>query len=220
MKDLISASILSANFACLEQQIHECEQAGVDWIHVDVMDGHFVPNLTMGSFVVETCKKITALPLDCHLMVEKPELMVKAFADAGASIITIHPENNINTHRTLQFIRRLGCKAGIALNPGTPANMIETLLPFVDLVLVMTVNPGFSGQAFIPEMLQKIEKISQEISKQAHQIFLEIDGGITASTIRLVKNAGADVFISATSIFKHPQGISAGVRDLRQALVK
>ncbi len=220
MTNLISASILSADFAHLEQQIRECENAGVDWIHIDVMDGHFVPNVTMGAFIVETCKKITNLPLDCHLMVEKPESMVKAFADAGASIITIHQENNPNVHRTLQYIKSLGCKAGIALNPGTSINTIETLFNNIDLVLVMTVNPGFSGQAFIPESLQKIKDAAARIAQSKKEIRLEVDGGISSKTIAAVRQAGADVFVSATAIFKHPQGISGGVVELQKALLK
>lgn len=218
MKNFISASILSADFSHLEQQIRECEQAGVDWIHIDVMDGHFVPNLTMGPFIVETCKRITNLPLDCHLMVEKPESMVKAYADAGATTITIHQENNPNIHRTLQYIRSLGCQAGIALNPGTSAHSIDALFASVDLILLMTVNPGFSGQAFIPESVQKIKMIATAIALQKNPIRLEVDGGITAKTISAVQQAGADTFVSATSIFKHPDGIAGGVRDLRQAL--
>ncbi len=220
MEKIISASILSANFSRLEQQILECEQAGVDWIHIDVMDGHFVPNLTMGPFIVEHCRKITNLPLDCHLMVEKPETMVRDFFNAGASVITIHPEANPNIHRTVQLIRDLGCKAGVALNPGTSHLMIEPMLDFVDLILVMTVNPGFSGQVFIPEMTKKIQAISELIGKNKDNIHLEVDGGISASNITNVCQAGANAFVSATAIFGHPKGITAGVYDLRQALVK
>lgn len=220
MENIISASILSADFAQLERQIHECEQAGVDWIHIDVMDGHFVPNLTMGPFIVEHCRKITNLPLDCHLMVEKPETLIKDFANAGASIITIHPEDNPNVHRTAQLIQDLGCKAGVALNPGTSPCTIESMLDFIDLILVMTVNPGFSGQLFIPEMIKKIKRISTIIEEYENPIRIEVDGGITASTISRVHQAGADSFVSATAIFKHSKGIAAGVLELRQALLK
>jgi len=220
MENIISASILSANFAQLEHQIHECEQAGVDWIHIDVMDGHFVPNLTMGPFIVENCRKITNLPLDCHLMVEKPETLVNDFVNAGASIITIHPEGNPNVYRTAQLIRNLGCKAGIALNPGTSPSMIDSMLEVVDLILVMTVNPGFSGQTFMPEMTRKVETIAAMIKKQREQIHIEVDGGITDTTISSVHHAGANAFVSATAIFKHLTGIAAGVLDLRQALLK
>ncbi len=220
MENLISASILSANFAYLEKQIRECEQAGVDWIHIDVMDGHFVPNLTMGPFIVETCKRITNLPLDCHLMVEKPETLVKSFAEAGASTITIHQENNPNVHRTLQYIKSLGCQAGIVLNPGTSAHSIDTLFDIIDMVLIMTVNPGFSGQTFIPGVVRKIETISAMISQHKKPIRLEVDGGITVKNISEVRQAGADTFVSATAIFKHPDGIARGVKELRQALLK
>lgn len=220
MNNIISASILSANFAQLERQILECEQAGVDWIHIDVMDGHFVPNLTMGPFIVEHCRRITNLPLDCHLMVEKPETLVRDFANAGASVITIHPEVNPNVHRTVQLIRDLGCKAGVALNPGTSHLVIESMLDFIDLVLIMTVNPGFSGQVFIPEMTKKIQAVSEMAKKLNNNIYIEVDGGITASNIVEVRQAGANAFVSATSIFGHPKGIAAGIHDLRQALVK
>lgn len=220
MENLISSSILSADFAHLEQQIHECELAGVNWIHVDVMDGHFVPNITMGPFIVETCRSLTNLPMDCHLMIEKPELMVKAFTDAGASMITIHPEGNPGVHRTIQYIKSLGCQAGIALNPGTPASSLEPLVDFVDLILVMTVNPGFSGQTFIPEMIDKIRDVALMIERKEKPIRLEVDGGISASTISPVSKAGADTFVCATAIFKHSQGIQAAVKELRGALLK
>lgn len=220
MKEIISASILSADFSELKKQIRECEQAGVDWIHIDVMDGHFVPNLTMGPFIVQACRSITSLPLDCHLMVENPETLVKSFADAGASLLTIHPECNPNAVRTLQYIKQLGCSAGIALNPGTPAHVLDPLIDFVDMVLVMTVNPGFSGQTFIPEMVKKISMVSEIIRQNEKSIRLEIDGGITSKTISLVHDAGADTFVSATAIFGHPNGIADGVLALRKALIK
>lgn len=220
MNDLISASILSADFSNLGKQIQDCEKAGVDWIHIDVMDGHFVPNLTMGPFIVHTCRKITRLPLDCHLMVEKPESLINAFAEAGATSITIHPENNQKVLQTLQEIRNLGCLAGIALNPVTSAQSIKQFLPFIDLVLVMTVNPGYSGQSFMPEMVKKVASVRKLIDRQQKQIHLEVDGGITANTLPLVHAAGADVFVSATAIFKHPMGISSGVHELKQTLLK
>lgn len=220
MKNRISASILSADFTNLGKAIRQCEDAGVDWIHIDVMDGHFVPNLTMGPFIVEACRKITNLPLDCHLMVEKPESLVRSFADGGANNITIHPENNPNVVRTLELIQSLGCTPGLALNPGTNAIVLEPLLPFAELILIMTVNPGFSGQAFIPEMVKKVTTAAEMIQKQDHEIILEVDGGINALLIPDLVQAGANVFVSASSIFKHTEGISEGVLSLRKAMDK
>lgn len=218
MNEKIAASILSADLANLARDIHTCEQVGVDWIHVDAMDGHFVPNLTMGPVIVQASRSATQLPLDCHLMVEKPETLVHAFAKAGASIITIHPEGSPNVHRTLQLIRDLGVKPGVALNPGTPAELVVPLLPFVDLVLVMTVNPGYSGQAYIPEMLAKVTMVAELIRQTENPICLEVDGGVNASNIYQLCKAGADAFVSASAIFNHPDGITAGVAALRAAL--
>jgi ribulose-phosphate 3-epimerase len=220
MNPIISASILSAEFSNLKHTLDLCEQAGIDWIHVDVMDGHFVPNLTMGPFIVEAVKKNTSLPIDCHLMVEHPETLVHSFADAGANVITIHPENNPNVHRTLQLIKSLGCKPGVAINPGTPSSMVTGLIPFVDLVLVMTVNPGFSGQKFIPEMTQKIIEISKSSNAGSHNPMIEVDGGINAETLPYTMRAGANVFVAATSIFKFEGGIAEGVKSLRDAMLK
>jgi len=217
-KYILSASILSADFSNLADQIHQCEQAGIDWIHVDVMDGHFVPNLTMGPFIVETCKRITSLPLDVHLMIETPEKYVEDFACAGATSLTVHPECNPNIHRTLQYIRSLNCKAGLAINPGTTPDSVEYLLPLVDMVLVMSVNPGFSGQYFIRESADKIAAVKSLCTKWNLKPDIQVDGGITSETISIPKNAGANVFVSATSIFKDTDGIAAGVYRLRQSL--
>lgn len=219
MKYILSASILSADFAHLENEIAACEKAGVDWIHIDVMDGHFVPNLTMGPFIVETCRKITKLPLDCHLMIEKPENLVDAFIKAGASNITIHPENNPHILDTLARIKAAGCRAGIAINPSTPVEVIEPLMSFADLILVMTVNPGYSGQKFMPEVIEKVYAISALAQKLQTPPIIEVDGGINTDTISLVKEAGANAFVSASAIFHHPTGISAGVEELRVSLV-
>lgn len=218
MPNLISASILSANFAKLQEEINACAAAGVDWVHIDVMDGHFVPNLTMGPFIVETCHKITHLPLDCHLMIEKPENLVEAFAKAGASIITIHPEGNRHAAETLQKIRTLGCKAGMAINPATPASALTPYLPMVDLILVMTVNPGYSGQKFMPEMVSKVAEVRLMTRNLDRQPILEVDGGVNAENIRSLNSAGANAFVSASSIFFHPKGIAAGVEELRASL--
>lgn len=215
---LISGSILSADFSNLSNQIHNAEASGLDWIHIDVMDGHFVPSISMGPFVVETCKRISNLPLDVHLMIEKPERHIETFARAGANWISVHIENNPNIHSIIQQIRNLGCYPGIVLNPGTPAESIEALLGSVDLILVMTVNPGFSGQEFIPEMLPKISKIYQMLNTSNSSTLIQVDGGITSETITGAYAAGARVFVSATSIFKHPKGIRAGIQALRKAV--
>ncbi len=215
---ILSASILSADFANLKDQIHQAELAGVDWIHVDVMDGHFVPNISMGPFMVETCRRITTLPLDVHLMIENPERYIDAFAHAGASTLSVHIENNPNIHRTLQAIRALGVKAGIVVNPGTPAAALSAVLPEVDMVLVMTVNPGYSGQAFIPGVLAKIAEIKTMIDQAHLTVPIQVDGGITADTLPLTRARGASIFVAATAIFKHPAGIAAGINALRNSI--
>jgi ribulose-phosphate 3-epimerase len=212
---MISASILSADFTRLGEQIHEAEQAGVDWIHVDVMDGHFVPNLTMGPFIVEACRRATKLPLDIHLMIESPENLLEAFAHAGATNLTVHVETCPNIHRTLQCIREYGCKAGIVLNPGTPMSLIEPVLHMVDLVLVLSVNPGYSGQEFIPEVLPKVSNIRQALEKINPAAHLEMDGGLNDDTLPLAIQAGANVFVAAHAIFDYPGGIAAGIKQLR-----
>jgi len=214
---ILSASILSANFSNLEDQIRQVEQAGVDWVHIDVMDGHFVPNITMGPFIVETCKRLTNLPLDVHLMIEAPERQIESFINAGADFISVHIEGNPNIHRTLQQINAAGVHAGIALNPGTPAASIQTVLPFVDFILAMTVNPGFSGQKFIPQVAGKIYEIRKMADELNPTIKIQVDGGITSETLPVVKNAGAEIIVAATAIFKHNGGIAAGVQALRQA---
>jgi ribulose-phosphate 3-epimerase len=212
---LISSSILSADFTRLGEQISEAEKAGVDWIHVDVMDGHFVPNLTMGPFVVDACRRVTQLPLDVHLMIESPETLLQSFAEAGASILTVHVETCPNLHRTLQTIRELGCKAGVVINPATPVALVEPVLHMVDLVLVLSVNPGFSGQQFLPEVLPKITSIRHQLEKVNPSVWLEVDGGINSQTLPLAIDAGANVFVAAHAIFDYPAGIAAGVRELR-----
>lgn len=215
---LISASVLAADFSRLGEQIREAEMAGTDWIHLDVMDGHFVPNLTLGPVIVEACRRATDLPLDVHLMVESPEKFVAAFAHAGATNLSVHVENNPHIERTLQMIHDLGCKAGIVLKPATPVEMVLPFLPLVDLVLVLTVNPGYSGQTFLPKVVPKISALRQELNRSKHPIWLEVDGGINSGTLPLVRDAGADVFVSATAIFKHPDGITSGIQLLRSHL--
>jgi ribulose-phosphate 3-epimerase len=218
MSDIIlSSSILSADFSRLADQIHTAEDAGVDWIHIDVMDGHFVPNITMGPFIVETCRRITNLPLDVHLMIEKPELIAAEFISAGATRLSIHIENNPNVHRTLQYIQHLGCKPGIVLNPGTPAVSISSVIDLIDLVLVMTVNPGFSGQSFIEPEVAKVAEVRQMLANHRSNALIQVDGGITPENIHLPYLAGARSFVAATAIFKNPSGIAAGIDSLRKA---
>lgn len=214
---IIAPSILSADFLNLKDQISTCQEAGANWIHVDVMDGHFVPNLTMGPFIVEASKRGTDLPLDVHLMVEKPENLLDTFANAGASHLTVHVETCPHLHRTLQHIKSLGCKAGVTLNPGTPAESIFPVLHLVDLVLVMSVNPGYSGQAFIPESVMKVASIRQKLDEIDSQAWLEVDGGISAKTLPLMRDAGADAFVAGSAIFGHSGGIEAGIGALQKA---
>lgn len=215
---LISASILSSDFTRLGEQIQEAERAGVDWIHVDIMDGHFVPNLSMGPVIVEACRRVTQLPLDVHLMVESPEILLPAFAQAGATNLTVHVETCPHLHRTVQIIHELGCKAGVVLNPSTPANLLEPILPLVDLVLVLSVNPGYAGQTFLPEVLPKMSTLRRELDAVNPRAWLEVDGGINLQTLPLARDAGVTVFVAAHAIFNHPRGITAGVQQLRSLL--
>lgn len=217
---LISVSILSADFSRLGEQIREAEQAGADWIHVDVMDGHFVPNLTMGPVIVKACRRVTQLPIDVHLMVESPGEFLYDFAHAGASNLTVHIETCPDMPRMVQTIHALGCRAGIVLNPETPVGTILPYLPIVDLVLVMSVNPGYSGQEFCPEVLPKLSVARQELVNSGRPVRLEIDGGINAQTIPSARDAGADVFVAASAIFEHPDGIASGIQLLRSRLLK
>jgi ribulose-phosphate 3-epimerase len=215
---IIAPSILSADFTRLGADLAACESAGADWIHVDVMDGRFVPNLTMGPVIVEACRRATQLPLDVHLMIEQPERHFEAFARAGASHITVHVETCPHLHRAIEQIKLLGCKAGVTLNPATPASAIEPVLPLVDLILVLTVNPGFSGQKFLPEVLPKIRLLRQKLDEIGSSAWLEVDGGLSSATLPQVREAGADAFVSGSSIFQHPQGIAAGIRELRKCI--
>lgn len=215
---LISPSILSADFTRLGEQIKQAEQAGADWIHIDVMDGHFVPNISMGPFIVEACRRITNLPLDVHLMIEKPERYLENFITAGADYLTVHIETCPEMDRTLEEIHSLGCKAGITMNPSTSVEEIEPFLELADLVLVMTVQPGFSGQSFMPEILPKISRVRKSIDKINPAVLLEVDGGINPDTIKSAYDQGARVFVAASAIFKHPQGIQAGIDSLVEVL--
>ncbi|WP_072383128.1 ribulose-phosphate 3-epimerase [Novosphingobium sp. NDB2Meth1] len=215
---LISPSILSADFARLGEEVRAIDSAGADWIHVDVMDGHFVPNITIGPGVVKALRPHSAKPFDVHLMIAPIDLYLEAFATAGADIITVHPEAGPHIHRTVQAIRGLGKKAGIALNPGTPAKMLDYLIDEIDLVLVMSVNPGFGGQSFIASQLRKIEAVRTMIDKTGKPIHLEVDGGIDVMTARQCMDAGADVLVAGTATFKGgPTCYSANIAALKGA---
>ncbi|MGA2819979.1 MAG: ribulose-phosphate 3-epimerase [Anaerolineales bacterium] len=213
----IAASILSADFSRLAAQIQEAEAGGADYIHVDVMDGHFVPNLTLGAPVLSAIRPASRLPYDVHLMIESPEKYVEDFARAGADIITVHQEACIHLHRVIEQIKELGKRAGVAVNPATPVGSLEEILPFVDLVLVMTVNPGYGGQSFIPTMPEKIAAIRRQILDRRLEVELEVDGGIAAETVGIVVGAGATVLVAGSAIFHDPGGISTAIHQLRQA---
>lgn len=213
----ISPSILSADFAYLGSDVRAIEAAGADYVHVDVMDGHFVPNLTIGPPVVAALRRITDLPLDVHLMIEAPERYLADFAKAGAQILTVHIETCPHLHRTLQQIRELGVRPGVTLNPATPVDTLAEILPYVEQVLVMTVNPGFGGQSYIPTMTAKIARLAAMIANAGLQVDIEVDGGIDAETTPAVVAAGANVLVAGTAIFRHPSGVAAGITALRQA---
>jgi ribulose-phosphate 3-epimerase len=210
---ILSPSLLLADLTRLGEQIAALENTGADWLHVDVMDGHFAPNISMGPLMVEACCSVSSLPVDVHLMIENPERHIEAFAKAGANLITIHIETGYHAYRSLQSIRELGCRPGIALNPGTPASAITQVLPLVDMVLVLGTNPGFSGQTFIPQMLSKITVIRQENP----DMLIQVDGGMNTETLPAAFHAGANVFVAGNAIFKHPRGIAAGVQELRKS---
>jgi ribulose-phosphate 3-epimerase len=217
-KYFLAPSMIASDLAHLADEIAACESASADWLHLDVMDGHFVPQITIGPLFVEACKRITKLPLDIHLMIEAPEKQIEAFARAGANNITVHVEACADLVKTVEQIRSLGCTAGVALNPSTPASAIETALPVADLILVMTVEPGFSGQAFMPEMTGKAKEIRTRLNSLGLNTYIEADGGISVSTLPLMKNAGADVFVTGNAAFKHPEGTVRGIQALRKCL--
>ncbi|MEO7278183.1 MAG: ribulose-phosphate 3-epimerase [Sphingomicrobium sp.] len=213
---LISPSILSADFARLGEEVRAIDQAGADWIHVDVMDGHFVPNLTIGPGVVKALRPHSAKPFDVHLMISPVDLFLDAFADAGADIITVHPEAGPHLHRTIQRIKSLGKKAGVSLNPATPAKALDYVLEDIDLVLVMSVNPGFGGQKFIASQLRKIEAIANRIAKESLDVLIEVDGGIDSEIAPQAIAAGANILVAGTAAFRGgPDHYAANIQALR-----
>jgi len=214
----LAPSILSADFSRLGEQVVEVAKAGADYIHVDVMDGQFVPNITIGAPVVASLRSWTDLPLDVHLMIERPEAHVSQFADAGADIITVHVEAATHLHRLVEAIKGLGVKAGVSLNPATPLSSLDEVLPLLDLVLVMTVNPGFGGQAFIGSMMDKIARLRKILDDRQAKAELEVDGGINTRIAPKVAEAGADVLVAGAAIFGSKQGAGNALREMRKAL--
>jgi ribulose-phosphate 3-epimerase len=214
----IAPSILASDFSRLGEQVLAAEAAGADYIHVDVMDGHFVPNITMGPMVVDAVRQVTGLPLDVHLMIESPERYLAEFCAAGADVLTVHVETCPHLHRTVQQIRTLGCRAGVTLNPATPVCSLEEILPYVDLVLVLTVNPGFGGQTFIQGMLPKIKRVRAMLDEIGSSAELEVDGGIGPKTAPLAIHAGADVLVAGSAIFGATEGIEEAIEQLWKAL--
>jgi ribulose-phosphate 3-epimerase len=210
----IAPSILSANFARLGEQVAEAEAAGADRIHVDVMDGRFVPNITIGPVVVGSLRRVTRLPLEAHLMIAEPDRYLAAFADAGADGLTVHVEGAVHLHRTLESIAKLGRRVGLALNPATPPGVLDEVLPQLDLVLVMTVDPGFGGQGFIAGVVPKIRRIRSLLDRVRPECELEVDGGIHAETARQVVEAGARVLVAGSAVFEDPDGVAAAMRRL------
>lgn len=214
----LAPSILACDFGRLAEDIQAAEAGGADWIHVDVMDGHFVPNITIGPLIVEAARKATTLPLDVHLMIEAPDRYLGAFVDAGADVVTVHQEACPHLHRTLQAIREAGAKAGVALNPATPLGSIQTVVGDLDLLLIMSVNPGFGGQRFILSALGKLQEARALLDRSKSQADLEVDGGVVAGNAAAIVAAGASVLVAGSAVFGHPGGAGAGIASIRGAL--
>lgn len=218
MNIVLAPSILSADFSRLGEQIQALERGGADWIHIDVMDGHFVPNLSFGPFILPIIKKHSRLPIDVHLMVANPDALIPAFIAGGANYMTVHVETCPHLYRTLQTIRAAGCKAGAALNPATPVESLREVVHLLDLVLVLGNNPGFSGQGWFPEMAAKISRVARFLQQAESAAIIQVDGGMTAQTLPEAYQAGARAFVSGSAIFQHPDGIFTGIKSLRAAI--
>ena len=218
MKTLIAPSILSADFARLGEGIRAVEEGGADWIHVDVMDGHFVPNITLGPAITAAANSVTDLPLDVHLMIENPERYLADFASAGADVLTVHQETCPHLHRTIQQIRELGVKAGVAINPATPVESLADVVADLDLVLIMSVNPGFGGQAFIEASYDRIRRMRALMDRAGSTARLEVDGGASALNAKALVDAGVDTLVAGSAVYRHPEGPAAGVRAIRSVL--
>jgi len=214
----IAPSILTADLMRLGEQVGEAEAAGADWIHLDVMDGHFVPNITIGPLVAAAVRRGTSLPIDAHLMIAEPDRFVKAFREAGVDSLTVHVETSPHLHRTIQLIRDSGARAGVALNPATPLEAVREILPFVDLVLVMSVNPGFGGQRFIERVLPKIRRLRAMIDAEDPSIELQVDGGVGVDTIRSVSEAGASVVVAGSAVYNSTASVRQNLEQLRASL--
>jgi ribulose-phosphate 3-epimerase len=214
---LLAPSILSADFSNLSQQIRLTEIGGADWIHCDVMDGHFVPNITIGPLIVQAARKVTKLPVDVHLMIENPDKYIEAFAEAGADYISVHVEASIHLNRTINKIKELGCKAGVVINPATPVNSVKEVLEYIDLLLIMTVNPGFGGQKFIPNSIRRIKEAVELRKTLGADFLIEIDGGVNVNNVKDGKQAGVDVFVAGSAVF-NADNISAATTELKNLI--